>query len=108
MAFIKIENGVIVQKQPYAEDGFVEAPEDVVCGYIHDGEKFTAPVIPDKILSYEQLRAKEYPPIGDQLDAIWKELNYRRLNGETLVQDADDMLGKILAVKQKYPKPVEK
>lgn len=43
MAFVKIENGVVVQKQPYAEDGFVEAPDDVVCGYLHDGDEFAAP-----------------------------------------------------------------
>ena len=58
-----------------------------------------------KALPYRELRAKEYPPISDQLDAIWKELNKRRLDGESLVQDADDMLGRILAVKNKYPKP---
>lgn len=54
---------------------------------------------------YKQLRADEYPAIGDQLDAIWKELNARRLKGENLTQDADDMLGQILAVKRKHPKP---
>ena len=53
---------------------------------------------------YKDDRRSEYPDIGDQLDALWKELNYRRLNGDNLVQDADDMLGQILAVKAKYPK----
>ena len=46
-----------------------------------------------------------YPSTGDQLDALWKELNYRRLQGEDLVQDADDMLGAVPAVKQAHPKP---
>lgn len=50
-------------------------------------------------------RVSEYPDIRDQLDAIWKELNYRRLNGDNLVSDADEMLGKILSIKKKYPKP---
>lgn len=53
---------------------------------------------------YINQRVAEYPDVGDQLDAIWKELNARRLKGEDLVQDADDMLGRILAVKHKYPK----
>lgn len=57
-------------------------------------------------VGYKNERQKEYPSTGDQLDAIWKELNYRRMQGEGLTQEADDMLGKILAVKQKHPKPV--
>ena len=39
-------------------------------------------------------RAQEYPPIGDQLDALWK-------GGEA----AAEMLAKVQAVKAKYPKP---
>ena len=53
---------------------------------------------------YKDKRKKEYPEMGDQLDAIWKHLNYRRMNGEDLVQEADDILGTILSVKAKYPK----
>jgi len=55
--------------------------------------------------AYRDARRDAYPPIGDQLDSIWKELNYRRLRGEDLVQDADDMLGAVLAVKSAHPKP---
>ena len=55
--------------------------------------------------AYRGKRAAEYPVIGDQLDAIWKELNARRINGENLVQDADDMLDAVLAVKRAHPKP---
>jgi len=55
------------------------------------------------VLNVEK-RVSEYPSIGDQLDAIWKELNRQRLGGANLVADADSMLGKILAVKKKYPK----
>lgn len=45
-------------------------------------------------MAYQQLRAAEYPPIGDQLDALWK-------GGEA----AAEMLAKVQAVKTKYPKP---
>jgi hypothetical protein len=45
-------------------------------------------------LSYQRNRAKEYPSIGDQLDALWK-------GGEA----ATEMLAKVQAVKTKYPKP---
>ena len=42
---------------------------------------------------YKQQRVAEYPLIGDQLDALWK-------GGEA----AAEMLAKVQAVKNKYPK----
>lgn len=52
----------------------------------------------------KELRSGSYPPIADQLDAIWKQFNADRLGGKNLVSDADAMLGSILSVKKKYPK----
>jgi hypothetical protein len=43
--------------------------------------------------SYINKRVAEYPPIGDQLDALWK-------GGA----EAEAMLAKVQAVKAKYPK----
>lgn len=43
---------------------------------------------------YRDLRRVAYPPIGDQLDALWK-------GGA----DAEAMLAQIMAVKAQYPKP---
>jgi hypothetical protein len=45
---------------------------------------------------YQRKRAAEYPPIGDQLDALWK-------GGDA----AAEMLVKVQAVKAKYPKETE-
>jgi hypothetical protein len=53
---------------------------------------------------YKRLRAPEYPPIGDQLDAILKHLNYRRTQGDDLVQEMDDIIGDWLSVKARFPK----
>jgi len=53
---------------------------------------------------YQRLRAPEYPAIGDQLDAILKHLNYRRTQGDELVQEMDDIIGDWLAVKARFPK----
>jgi hypothetical protein len=53
---------------------------------------------------YKRLRAPEYPSIGDQLDAILKHLNYRRTQGDDLVQEMDDIIGDWLAVKARFPK----
>ena len=46
--------------------------------------------------AYKQQRAAEYPTIGDQLDALWK-------GGDA----AAEMLAKVQAVKNKYPKGTE-
>ena len=43
--------------------------------------------------AYKGRRAAEYPPIGDQLDGLWK-------GGEA----AAEMLAMVQAVKAKYPK----
>ena len=43
--------------------------------------------------AYKAKRAAEYPPIGDQLDALWK-------GGA----EAEAMLAKVQAIKAKYPK----
>ena len=53
---------------------------------------------------YKRLRAPEYPAIGDQLDALLKHLNYRRTQGDELVQDLDDIISSWLSVKQRFPK----
>ena len=55
--------------------------------------------------SYEDQRAAEYPKIGDQLDAYWKQQLADRAAGKTLEPEADAMLNAVLAVKAKYPKP---
>jgi hypothetical protein len=58
----------------------------------------------DEPQTYYEKRRQEYPAITDQLDTIWKQLNHMRMEGVPLIQEADDMLGDILAVKKKYPK----
>jgi hypothetical protein len=57
---------------------------------------------------YRDDRAKEYPYIGDQLDALMKQFAYMRLNGVDLAEDLDRVLGEVLAVKRKHPKPEAK
>lgn len=46
------------------------------------------------LLDYREARRAEYPPIGDQLDALWK-------GG----QAQTDMLAQIQTIKARYPKP---
>lgn len=55
----------------------------------------TMPVKPEP--TYQDLRAAEYPTIGDQLDMIY----WDKVNGSNIWQET------IAAVKAKYPKPAE-
>lgn len=49
MAYVKVENSVIVQKQPNQESGFEQAPEDVVVGYVkNDDGTFSPPPGPSE------------------------------------------------------------
>jgi hypothetical protein len=41
MKYVKVIDGVVVQKQPNAQAGFIEAPDSVVCGFLYDGTNFS-------------------------------------------------------------------
>jgi hypothetical protein len=57
-------------------------------------------------LFFGDYRLKDYPSVGDQLEAIWAALE--TLPGKDLPPTTLDVLAKIRAVKKRYPKPVEK
>lgn len=61
-----------------------------IAGYI--------PEEPEKILSYAEKRALEYPDVKEQLDMIY----WDKVNG------SDNWLQCISEIKNKYPKPEEK
>ena len=64
-------------------------------------EGLTQSQINQRLSPYES-RIKEYPKVGDQLDAIWKQFKTMELTAETKIV-ADE----IQAVKDKWPKPIE-
>ena len=43
MAFILMQDGIVVQKQPYPQEGFVEVTNDVVCGMVLQDGIFVNP-----------------------------------------------------------------
>ncbi len=50
MSYVLIENSIVIQKQPYAEAGFIEAPDSVVCGMIlENGEYVNPPPAPPPV-----------------------------------------------------------
>lgn len=60
-------------------------------------------------IAYKHKRKREYPEIGDQLDAILKQLNYLKLEGKMdLIQELDGIVADWLTVKRKHPKPEDK
>lgn len=74
-------------------------PKTRVIEDITIGEPITVPIDKSEIVrpeipDYYAKRRAEYPPLGEQLDAVWK-------GGDA----ATAMQAKIQAVKQKYPKP---
>lgn len=46
MKYAIIQDGVVVQVQPYEDDNTVEAPDEVLPGYAYDGDEFTPPAGP--------------------------------------------------------------
>lgn len=57
------------------------------------------------LAAVREMRRVSYPALGDQLDALMKQLNQDRLAGKALIQEADDWLNACLAVKAAHPLP---
>ena len=56
-------------------------------------------------LGYRELRRAAYPSMGDQLDAILNTLNCAQMRKKlNATKDLDDIIGKWLNVKKKFPK----
>ena len=45
IVYVLIESGVVIQKQPNPQDGFIQAPDSVICGMLYNSEtgEFTSP-----------------------------------------------------------------
>ena len=99
MKAARIENGVVADlwEVPslncFEEITLIQAAEFVEIGASYDGNLFVNPPAIADTRTYAQKRAAAYPPIGDQLDALWK-------GGAA----AEEMLTQIQAVKARYPK----
>lgn len=78
----------------------LEEEQEVLAKWALEDEK-------TRLTSYRIAREHEYPSVGDQLDAILKQFNLMRLNGQDMNADLDSVLASWLAVKAKYPKPTE-
>ena len=75
MAWVKIENNIVVQKQPYQEDGFVEVADTVICGMEQVGDSF---VVPPK--SFNQAMAE----LRQDRNSLLKETDFYALSDVTM------------------------
>ena len=87
--YVNMTPGEITARQ-VEEDAFAQAKEQY-----------------ERLEKYKDDRRAEYPPIGDQLDAIWKALERINADGVLLPTETLDVLDKIVVVKNKYPEPEE-
>ena len=58
--------------------------------------------------NYADFRRSMYPPICDQLDAVYKALSYISAHGVDVGPDGRAWLEKIKAIKEMYPKAIER
>lgn len=74
MAFVKLDNGIVIQKQQAEEDGFIQAPNEAVCGQVYANGIYSNPVIvktPEQVKSEIQLEidileANQYMSRGER------------------------------------------
>lgn len=90
----------IKETRPYEQEGFTHIDEKLSIGFIKVNGKWQKP---EPQYDYAESRAREYRN-GDYIDAIMKEMNYRRAQGEKMTQPMDDALGHWLQVKENHPK----
>lgn len=59
---------------------------------------------------YKEKRSAEMPAIGDQLDALWKAVKALQVLAKVTIVDPEvtAIADSIQAVKDKYPKPIDK
>lgn len=96
MKFYITKNNEVIRGGDCPEDALaLQAGEGET---LHLGEPELPPPAPLFDTSYSGGRRREYPAIGDQLDALWHSMN----NGE--IPKAAAFYDAIKAVKDKYPK----
>lgn len=98
-----VEGEILIEGTPdfqgvgYRDNGqFVDAGLQPTPWHIFDYDTRQWTEIPR---TYRDRRAAEYPPFGDQLDALWHAMN------ENVLPKVEPFYSSIKAVKDKYPKP---
>lgn len=108
VSLIPIEDSIVLPELFYLDEHMqvIEIPESPDPFYIfcpYSKKWVNDPTVEVRIKNYKELRQEEYPPIGDQLDAIYKltEALQETLN---LPPEVQSWISELDAVKAKFPK----
>ena len=85
--------GVSIGRRDDKSTWRIEFAEEATLGQRHAAQAVLDAFEPGDY-AYIEKRLQEYPPIGDQLDALWK-------GGVEMAE----MQARVMAIKAKYPKP---
>lgn len=99
----------------YDDNGKVVGKKNQVITYVNEPEievqrrkeYHDAKMEQERRFGYRDRRKEKYPEIGEQLDAVWKQLKVMNEQGIELIPEAKEMLGKISQVKSDEKKPSE-
>lgn len=93
--FIKIENSVVIQVQPYKEHGFIETEESVVCGMVvNDDGSFTNPNPPAK--TAYQIRDEAFTTlVHDFGDGRVIQCRPQPFSDESNIRNAIEQMGRL-------------
>jgi len=74
MAYVLIQSGVVVQKQYYPAEGFIEVTDNVVCGMLFENGEFVnppppAPQVPQAVPALEALLALDAAGLSADYEA---------------------------------------
>jgi hypothetical protein len=94
-----IQNNIVKQLaevtfEVHSDLQWVDASDDCQVGYTYNDGVFSNPNPSPIVRTYAEKRVREYPSIGDQLDALFHAGVF-----------PEEMATQIQAVKTKYPKP---
>lgn len=84
---------IVVDMQTGEQAAIPLTQEEILAVQKANEERAKSDAIIFNNLSYSDKRLSEYPPVGEQLDALWKGGDH-----------AAEMLAQIQAIKAKYPK----
>ena len=91
MTFIKIENGVVVQKQPNAQTGFIEFNSPVVCGQLYTAVEGEEGTVANPVPSAQQVRDSTMQQLKQIRERDLLNIEHDFLDGRIVQARPDDL-----------------
>lgn len=77
MKYAKLKDNIVIQIQPNKERGFVEVPDDVICGMIKTADGF---IIPEVVKTIEEIQQEIINKVQTIIDDTAKARGYDDMN----------------------------